>query len=705
MDGQSQVMIEVYMRDGLRGFGELVRCIEKRKLIFKQLIKAKTGKNIRQTPKRGNKLREWKSRLFAIDDVFKNDTDSDRLGQVCIALVKIFYLSMSFEASKCCSGNAQTTGNFENSAVEWKCYLLSQSLSIAKFCTFKFTSVLKQALSKNGAAISDTPVRSKYLEIHKSSNAQQKQNIVPDGKSKVLTSSKSSVLLTPSRYEKKVADEHVTTLSRLTKKPAKKSEIIRKLEAKQRTVINNKEEMIKIKVEKTRREREERAQRVLENNKKKEQEREAALKAIRQRELDLEELHHHEGSSTKLRNGSRPVTNSPARLRILHKISFKQAVPSGKTVKAVHQKKKSLKVKTAANILPATLESVTAKSESGLNEQTVESIQQSIVASNDKNLNSSNTKDTFAAAYKEDSGAISATGTPKDNDDTDVIKSGNNNYGDGASTVIEAQTAEINRDGGNCDVSDGTNTKILGNEREEVRERLGLLDSSELKNKNLMNVTSCSSYEITPPKKCLSPTDENYNIDDLSSGDETDEEDHPKKKIPNWAQAMNLRRLLREQTTKPPHSLDSFFGQIETPNLSKIFSISRSRYAKRTSSAIWNSPLANPREGGKLFHSHHLFFIRYRDIKYRWRGRRLIFLYYITGFLLSKEERPVKPITGNRIGSIRAATGFMRPGISMLIRGKFDLATRQAHKTHLYPFQIRPFTLHDCKLGTDEGDR
>lgn len=67
--------------------------------------------------------------------------------------------------------------------------------------------------------------------------------------------------------------------------------------------------------------------------------------------------------------------------------------------------------------------------------------------------------------------------------------------------------------------------------------------------------------------------------------------------------AINLRRALREQAEKSPHVIDLFFGQIETPDLNKIFSMQRTRYAKRTSSAQWNSPLANPREGISVYYA------------------------------------------------------------------------------------------------------
>lgn len=45
------------------------------------------------------------------------------------------------------------------------------------------------------------------------------------------------------------------------------------------------------------------------------------------------------------------------------------------------------------------------------------------------------------------------------------------------------------------------------------------------------------SYEITPDKLHLPSTKENYVVDDLSSTDETDNEEAPKKDIPKWAQS------------------------------------------------------------------------------------------------------------------------------------------------------------------------
>lgn len=46
-----------------------------------------------------------------------------------------------------------------------------------------------------------------------------------------------------------------------------------------------------------------------------------------------------------------------------------------------------------------------------------------------------------------------------------------------------------------------------------------------------------SSYDITPAKIFLPSTENNYNVDDLSSNDSTDDEEHPRKVIPQWARS------------------------------------------------------------------------------------------------------------------------------------------------------------------------
>lgn len=100
-----------------------------------------------------------------------------------------------------------------------------------------------------------------------------------------------------------------------------------------------------------------------------------------------------------------------------------------------------------------------------------------------------------------------------------------------------------------------------------------------------------NSYEMTPVrrKEVISSSDpENYDINDLKSDDDTDDETAPRKKIPSWAQGIQLRACLLQQHCNPP-DLDALFGEIDIPDLAKIFALNRKRFLKRTSSAVWLS--------------------------------------------------------------------------------------------------------------------
>ncbi|XP_061138266.1 inner centromere protein-like isoform X2 [Syngnathus typhle] len=112
-----------------------------------------------------------------------------------------------------------------------------------------------------------------------------------------------------------------------------------------------------------------------------------------------------------------------------------------------------------------------------------------------------------------------------------------------------------------------------------------------------LNVTvdvekSPQSYSITPKgvnkTLTLSKNPENYGMD-LNSDDSTDDESKPRKPIPSWAKGHNLEQIILRQYFNPP-DMDSFFGPIEPPKLEKLFYKRKSRYFKRTSSAVWHSP-------------------------------------------------------------------------------------------------------------------
>jgi len=106
-----------------------------------------------------------------------------------------------------------------------------------------------------------------------------------------------------------------------------------------------------------------------------------------------------------------------------------------------------------------------------------------------------------------------------------------------------------------------------------------------------------SSYEITPrgSDKPNKSTAENYNIDDLSSGDETDDDEQPKKTVPQWAQKYQMLISVKNQySTRGDHSemfagcyahqdrlvdLCDVFGSMVRPN--------RRRALQHRETAVW----------------------------------------------------------------------------------------------------------------------
>ncbi|XP_029848581.2 inner centromere protein A [Ixodes scapularis] len=79
---------------------------------------------------------------------------------------------------------------------------------------------------------------------------------------------------------------------------------------------------------------------------------------------------------------------------------------------------------------------------------------------------------------------------------------------------------------------------------------------------------------------------DNYDIEDLDSGDETDDDSEPHKEVPAWATSLPLSRMVTAQHRARPAG-SRMFGQIENPNLDNVFSVSKKYFHKRTSSAIW----------------------------------------------------------------------------------------------------------------------
>lgn len=119
--------------------------------------------------------------------------------------------------------------------------------------------------------------------------------------------------------------------------------------------------------------------------------------------------------------------------------------------------------------------------------------------------------------------------------------------------------------------------------QKEVAKPVGQNTSLNTSNKATSNH---DSYQMTPKGGSCN----NYDITELKSDDSTDEEDGPRKPIPKWAQGPELKISLLKQFYNPPN-LDEIFLPIELPDLNELFVKKKSRFNRRTSSAVWDSPM------------------------------------------------------------------------------------------------------------------
>ncbi|XP_070384363.1 inner centromere protein-like isoform X2 [Dermacentor albipictus] len=100
-----------------------------------------------------------------------------------------------------------------------------------------------------------------------------------------------------------------------------------------------------------------------------------------------------------------------------------------------------------------------------------------------------------------------------------------------------------------------------------------------------------SGYDITPHKSELPPEPnkdkDNYDINDLNSGDESDDDEEPRKEVPAWAKGAALNKLVAQQHAKSISGLE-LFGVMPVPNLDEIFPLKKKCFNKRTSSQKWD---------------------------------------------------------------------------------------------------------------------
>lgn len=116
---------------------------------------------------------------------------------------------------------------------------------------------------------------------------------------------------------------------------------------------------------------------------------------------------------------------------------------------------------------------------------------------------------------------------------------------------------------------------------------------------------NADSYQMTPKgsdKPRVTNSADDYGLDDLSSGDDTDEEDAPRKKIPQWAAKSELSSCLRIQYSKKSTPERVFSGCYADKNrfvrLEDIFANQLkdrekrlAKISRRRETSTWTSPM------------------------------------------------------------------------------------------------------------------
>uniref|UniRef100_A0A915PQ48 dolichyl-P-Glc:Glc1Man9GlcNAc2-PP-dolichol alpha-1,3-glucosyltransferase n=1 Tax=Setaria digitata TaxID=48799 RepID=A0A915PQ48_9BILA len=417
----------------------------------------------------------------------------------------------------------------------------------------------------------------------------------------------------------------VTPKANVQQTTFKRSEVIRKMEKRTNTVIKNKEELMKEKAERARREgalmhtalvllmliefrdREERALRVKMNNKKKEEEALEKLRIIKMREQQIEAL------KQKQRLPQRAVSKSPCRTRGYYNRIQKPLVcaKSAQDISIPSDVLQKEKTKDDEEKLQFHGKRVCGNSTKQDNDN--QSKRQKLDLMECSETSDNNSYSHMASSPKkvlseEISSIQSCNKSAEIDDKRNSGKEDEPHVPVGLEKVSAVSEQEMVRSSQDCDVNHDVvmhspvieNSKI--NEKENVAEGSQIIEAEVVtaQTSSMNNQTFDKSMDMSS-NETLDDVGNNYDVDSISSGDETDDEENPRKPIPLWAQGEQLKNTLRTQVIQPPIDPDAFFGPVRTPMLDKIFARNHTRYNKRTSSAVWTSPMSNPKKGTSKF--------------------------------------------------------------------------------------------------------
>jgi inner centromere protein len=119
--------------------------------------------------------------------------------------------------------------------------------------------------------------------------------------------------------------------------------------------------------------------------------------------------------------------------------------------------------------------------------------------------------------------------------------------------------------------------------------------AQQVLNSSLYNQCTASSniqsYACTPLQVPKLKDQNNYDVSDLRSDDETDDEEEPSKPVPDWAKDQNVKRKAMNQYVDCINYTKIFKTSTNYEiKLEEIFRTRRKKFTERSSSAIWNSP-------------------------------------------------------------------------------------------------------------------
>lgn len=103
--------------------------------------------------------------------------------------------------------------------------------------------------------------------------------------------------------------------------------------------------------------------------------------------------------------------------------------------------------------------------------------------------------------------------------------------------------------------------------------------------------TGFTNYEVTPLQPPKLKDIDNYDVSNLGSEDDTDDDEEPSKPIPSWATQQNLVQKVKQQNYSMVNFTRLFRSASQAEiNLEKIFKTKRRKFTERSSSANWTCP-------------------------------------------------------------------------------------------------------------------